>query len=234
MSNNIELIQPFVIKGLELKAQVTDIVIDNNDQKHNWEMLLRQINEVEKAIDWTRDSLVRPHNELVKSINAKVKEIALPVVEAKELIKQKLTWYAVLIEKQKQLEADRLQQIVFVMKSFKTGVFLRAYFDSIDEKDQENPLIQSAFMVCLWNLTKDLEAIEEAKTFTKTAEILEKRQDQTDKVKWLQTITKFEIIDEDLVPRLACSSDEKKIRAMIKSWVDNIPWVRIYQEKTVR
>jgi hypothetical protein len=91
MSNNIELIQPFAIKGLELKAQVTDIVIENNDQKLQGDVLLRQINEVEKAIDSTRDSLVRPHNELVKSINAKVKEIALPVVEAKEMIKQKLT-----------------------------------------------------------------------------------------------------------------------------------------------
>jgi len=55
MSNNIELIQPFVIKGLELKAQVTDIVIDSNDQKHQGDMLLRQINEVEKAIESTRD-----------------------------------------------------------------------------------------------------------------------------------------------------------------------------------
>jgi hypothetical protein len=170
----------------------------------------------------------------VKSINAKVKEIALPVVEAKEMIKQKLTWYAILIEKQKQLESDRVQQIIFVMKSVKTEAFLRAYFDKIDEKDQENPLIQSAFLVCLWNITKDIEAIEEAETFTKTAEILEKRQDQADKVKWLQTVTKREIIDEDLVPRQACSSDSKKINAMIKSWVDNIPWVRIYQEKTVR
>ena len=234
MSNNIELIQPFVVKGLELKAQVTDIVIDNNDQKHNWEMLLRQINEVEKAIDWTRDSLVRPHNELVKSINAKVKEIAFPVMEAKELIKQKLTWYALFIEKQKQLETDRINILIKDLQICDSEDKLRNVFDWIDEKDQENPLIQSAFMVCLWNLTKDLEAIEEAETFTKTAEILEKRQDQTDKVKWLQTITKFEIIDEDLIPRLACSPDEKKIRAMIKSWVDNIPWVRIYQEKTVR
>lgn len=234
MSNNIELIQPFVIKGLELKAQVTDIVIDNNDQKHQGDMLLRQINEVEKAIDSTRDSLVRPHNELVKSINAKVKEIALPVVEAKELIKQKLTWYAVLIEKQKQLETDRINTIIKNLKDCKHENELRCEYELIDEKDQENPLIQSAFMACLWNLTKDIEAIEEAETFTKTAEILEKRQDQTDKVKWLQTITKFEIIDEELVPRLACSPDEKKIRAMIKSWVDNIPWIRIYQEKTVR
>lgn len=234
MSNNIELIQPFVIKGLELKAQVTDIVIDSNDQKHQGDMLLRQINEVEKAIDSTRDSLVRPHNELVKSINAKVKEIALPVVEAKEMIKQKLTWYAVLIEKQKQLEADRINVIIDELKQCDSEDKLRCVYSHVDDKDQENPLIQSAFMVCLWNLTKDLEAIEEAETFTKTAEILEKRQDQTDKVKWLQTITKFEIIDENLVPRQACSPDEKKIRAMIKSWVDNIPWVRIYQEKTVR
>lgn len=234
MSNNIELIQPFVIKGLELKAQVTDIVIDNNDQKHQGDMLLRQINEVEKSIESTRDWLVRPHNELVKSINLKVKEIALPVIEAKELIKKKLIEYALIIEKQKQLENDRTNAIIDELKQCNSEDNLRSFYSNIDEKDQENPLIQSAFMVCLWNLTKDLEAIEEAETFTKTAEILEKRQDQTDKVKWLQTITKFEIIDEDLIPRQACSPDEKKIRAMIKSWVDNIPWVRIYQEKTVR
>ena len=233
MSNNIELIQPFVIKGLELKAQVTDIVIDNNDQKHNWEMLLRQINEIEKAIDWTRDSLVRPHNELVKSINAKVKEIALPVVEAKELIKQKLTWYAVLIEKQKQLENDRINLIIDDLKKCDSEDKIRAVYLNIDEKDQENHSIQSAFMFVLWSFWDSL-ATEEAETMNRISEILEKRQDQTDKVKWLQTITKFEIIDEDLVPRLACSPDEKKIRAMIKSWVDNIPWVRIYQEKTVR
>ena len=138
------------------------------------------------------------------------------------------------MEKQKQLETDRVNTLIKDLQIFKSSETLKTIFDWMDEKDQENPLIQSAFMVCLWNLTKDLECIEEAETFTKTAEILEKRQDQTDKVKWLQTITKFEVIDEELVPRLACSPDEKKIRAMIKSWVDNIPWVRIYQEKTVR
>ena len=234
MSNNIELIQPFAIKGLELKAQVTDIVIDNNDQKLQWDALLRQINEVEKAIDSTRDSLVRPHNELVKSINVKVKEIALPVVEAKELIKKKLVEYALIIEKQKQLETERVDNIIDNIKRINDIYALKDYFAWRDEADQENPAILWAFMSRISVIEWDDSAKDEADLLNHKAEILEKRQDQADKVKWLQTVTKREIIDEDLIPRQACSSDSKKINAMIKAWVDNIPWIRIYQEKTVR
>jgi hypothetical protein len=61
----------------------------------------------------------------------------------------------------------------------------------------------------------------------------EKSQVRDVTVKWQRKVTKFEIIDENLVPRDLCTPDEKKIRERVKNWSLEIPWVRVREETAI-
>ena len=54
------------------------------------------------------------------------------------------------------------------------------------------------------------------------AELKARQERESNKVKGMMTVTKWEIIDEEAVPRQACSSDSKKINALIKLGHKNI------------
>lgn len=76
---------------------------------------------------------------------------------------------------------------------------------------------------------------EEEKALAEKQKIVDKIQNtETDKVKWIRTVSKWEIIDEKNVPYSLCSPDSKKINDMIKSWVKEIPWLRIREEKAIQ
>lgn len=75
----------------------------------------------------------------------------------------------------------------------------------------------------------------EAKELAEKEKIVEQiKNTEVDKVKWMRTKTNWEIVDENCVPRQLCTPDSKKINEMIKSWITEIPWLRIRQEKAIQ
>lgn len=89
-------------------------------------------------------------------------------------------------------------------------------------------------------LDEERKQIEEDKKEAKRKALEAKQQEKRDKeeeankVKGMRTLTKYEIIDEDLVPRGFCSSDSKKINEAIKSGVKKIAGIKIFKEKSIR
>lgn len=53
------------------------------------------------------------------------------------------------------------------------------------------------------------------------------------KIKWEREVTKFEIVNENEVPRVLCSPDDSKIRKMIDSWITEIQWIKVRKEKVI-
>lgn len=52
-------------------------------------------------------------------------------------------------------------------------------------------------------------------------------------IKWQRKVKKFEVLDENAVPRNLCSPDEKKIRAMVTAWITEIAWVKVWEEDAI-
>jgi hypothetical protein len=75
---------------------------------------------------------------------------------------------------------------------------------------------------------------EEALSMEAEADLKARQEAQSNKVKGIMTVTKWEITDEEKVPRQACSSDSKKINALIKLGHKSIDGIRIREEKVVR
>lgn len=75
----------------------------------------------------------------------------------------------------------------------------------------------------------------EAKQIDDRNKIIDQIQNtEIDKIKWVRTITKWEIVDENQVPRSLCIPEAKKINELIKTWIKDIPWLRIREEKTIQ
>jgi hypothetical protein len=67
------------------------------------------------------------------------------------------------------------------------------------------------------------------------APVILPKPEKTDGVSYVK-VFKFEIVSEDLIPRVYLMVDEKKIGAVVRSmkYAINIPGIRIYEETSVR
>jgi len=57
---------------------------------------------------------------------------------------------------------------------------------------------------------------------------------QLNKTKWVRETVKFEVIDETLVPRMYCTSNDKLIRDAVAKWIRDIPWVKVFTSLSVQ
>lgn len=89
-------------------------------------------------------------------------------------------------------------------------------------------------------LEEDKKRLEEVKKENKRKELEKKQQEKREqeekdnKVKGLRILFKYEIIDENLVPKSFCSPDSKKINEAIKNGVREIEGIKIFEEKAIR
>lgn len=87
------------------------------------------------------------------------------------------------------------------------------------------------------NEKREAEAEEKRKEQEAEKKALEKeakQKEEAEKVKGIRKVTKFEVVDENKVPRPFLSVDEKKLREAIKNGMTVIEGVKIWQEEEVR
>lgn len=237
MKDTIRELSQYEIKWQEMKALVSEIQIKDKETSLQADKLLRSCNDIIKDIEDTRDSMVRPLNNMVKDINTRAKQVSSPVLEAKESVKSKIVAYSAELEKARQLEEARIETIIASFQDYWDQKDLEDYFLWLDKTDRDNPLVTAGMMRRIGEISgwQDEELIEEeALSMEAEAELKAKQEAQSNKVKGIMTVTKWEIVDEEKVPRQACSSDSKKINALIKLGHKNIEGIRIREEKVVR
>lgn len=234
---DLKELSQYEIKWQEMKALVSEIQIKDKETSLQADKLLRSCNEIEKDIENQRVNMVKPLNDIVKTINSKAKDVSAPVLEAKTEVKRKIVAYNAELEKARRLEEARIETIINSFQDYKDQKDLEDYFLWLDKTDRDNPLVTAGMMRRIGEISgwQDEEMIEEeALSMEAEADLKAKQDAQSNKVKGIMTVTKWEIVDEEKVPRQACSSDSKKINALIKLGHKNIDGIRIREEKVVR
>jgi colicin import membrane protein len=82
-------------------------------------------------------------------------------------------------------------------------------------------------------IEEDRKKLEEQKKLEEER-IKREQLEKENKVKGLRSVWKYEITDEDKIPREYCSSDSKKINEAIKKGITKIEGINIYQSKDIR
>lgn len=82
-------------------------------------------------------------------------------------------------------------------------------------------------------IAEDRKRVEELKKIQEEKEKRE-QEEKENKVKGIRSIWKYDVTDENLVPREFCSPDSKKINEAIKKGITEIQGVKIYQSKDIR
>lgn len=115
MTNELQQVQEELstnVKDLVTSANLCQ-VIDNDTAKQAVE-LSNTIKKTAKSIEDKRDSLVRPANDYVNSINSTFKEISAPLDNAKLIVNTKIVAFqkeqARIEAEQKRIEAERIAE----------------------------------------------------------------------------------------------------------------------------
>jgi hypothetical protein len=111
-----------------MKALVSEIQIKDKETSLQADKLLRSCNEIEKEIENQRVNMVKPLNDIVKTINSKAKDVSAPVLEAKTEVKRKIVAYNADLEKARRLEESRIETIINSFQDYKDQKDLEDYF----------------------------------------------------------------------------------------------------------
>jgi len=179
------------------------IVASDEDMKAATD-LMAVIKISEKNLEEQRKFLVKPLNDHVKNINDRFKLYSVPLQRATTILKNKVLAYRQELERKRREEEARLQAEARAEQE------RLAALAEANELPPPPPIIMRAPAT---EVPKAARSIIGSAAFSK---------------EW-----KFEIVNESLIPREYMSPDEKKIRAVIKAGIREIPGIRIYQEDSM-
>jgi len=182
-----------------IEVQAQSFTIANDTDMVNATNLLSVIAKTKKELEEQRKFLVKPLNDHVKSINDRFKAYTLPLDRADTILRKKVLEYRQEQERKRREEEERLRKLAEKEQ---------ARLEKKAEKKGE-PAPPPIIVPTLDGPAKTVQADL-----------------GTASVKQVWT---YEIVDENQIPREYLMVDEKKIAAVVKAGVRNIPGVRIYQ-----
>lgn len=216
LNSNMELkeLTPFEQNGLELLKKIEDIKVENIEDVKIASDLKKDSVQILKQIDETRLSITKPINDKIKELIELARIASVPAIKARDLASEKIIEYNNIQEKiaRENAEAERLRLAEEKKKQ-----------DEIEAlKNKEEKTFEEE-LTLFSQETKVEEVIEE-----KPVEIV------TEKIKGIRTDWKYEIENEDLIPKVFCSADSKKINEAVKNGLRVIPGVKIFEVKSFR
>ena len=258
VDSQIAEISPYKLKSNVLlsDAELQDVT----DAKSAKEaaVLRKSITAHKKLVADARMDITRQFDDVKKQFIEAEKDVLEPAEEAQEIIQGKMLAYEEEEAKRREVEEERVADIVAWFGVGASGLdtpekvdeqlsLITRGADSLAPADRELPQVKLAYAeaknillqikdeLTLGADTDDAEvasteadrndAIEEAEQAAKAAAKAEPKVG-------IKTVTKFEIIDAEAVPRGLCEPSEKLIREAVKKGVAVIPGVRIWQERS--
>lgn len=202
----------------EMVERLAGKTIKTSDEYAYFCDILKKVKTREKNIETFRTMIVKPLNELVKQWNSEFKPVKENVDKVKRMISSMLVAYddeqeRLRIAEQKRLEEEKRKAEEEAKKAAEEALATESE-ESIEEVDKAVEKVEE-----VKNEIKEVSAPVKPVTteFSKTS---------------FRVDTKFEIIQEELVPHTLCSPDKTKIDTAIKAGIKEIPGVRIYTVKT--
>lgn len=187
----------------------------------------RNVKSYLKKVEDKRTELVKPHNEIVKSINAYAKSIAGPLEKAEFHIKQELSAYEYELENKRREEMRKAEE---ERKRLQAEADAKA-----KEREQElevmnmfGPTDESARAEVEAQVEKDREMMEVQQIHKTNVKSIESMKVSGATKRWT-----FSVVNQELVPREFLIVNETAIRAAIRAGTREIAGVNIFQETSV-
>lgn len=114
---NIELKQTNPLLEIQesedLKQLFADATMDISSRQDAEQSIIIKdmIVKMEKKVDAVRDTIVRPHNDFVKQVNALAKTITWPLAEAKKLLNKKQIAYNEEVEAEAKRQSEEIRKL---------------------------------------------------------------------------------------------------------------------------
>lgn len=195
---------------------VQDLKVENQEDLTQANKVLVRIAQIRKdIIAWFEDPVTTAHAAW-KAILKKKNETLAPVEKAKETLGPRVAVY---------LEAERKKREMAERQA--------AIKEAEEKRQADEAMAKAAKLEEEGKTDEALEALDEA---TEIEETREKAViPEAPKVEGIHTRRNwtYRVIDETKIPRKCLSYDSKKINALIKAGVREIPGLQIYQDVSV-
>lgn len=206
-------IDALVVKDQESSALVMDTA--------------RAVKSWAKKLEDKRDELVRPLNAKVKEINTYAKSIAGPLEKAEAHCKAQLRTWELHLEKQRQ-EAMRLAEIERKRLEAEAAAKVKADLEAKTVEDLFKPKEEQVRDQIVAKVEQERTAVEIQNQHQATVTAI-----QSQKVSGASRPWAFEVTEANRIPFEFMMVDEKKIREAIRNGVREISGVRIFQDTKI-
>lgn len=207
-----------LVKGIKLWVGPAEAArITDKKTKELGTTTLAEILALEKRVEEVRTEVVKPHNDLVKAVNARAKEVLAPLLKAKQILKARLIEYDDKVEEEARKERERIAKEKADAEAARDAKLRAAHAVAADAGE----LVQQAQEI-------HAEHDQAAAGFE-----IEERALKEEEVKGVGKRWVFEVVSLAEVPRQYLVVSEPLIREAVRLGVREIPGVRIYQEKTL-
>lgn len=219
----------------------------------------KQITAHKTAVANARKEITRQFDDVKKQFIAAERDVLAPAEEAQTIIQKKLLAFEKEEERKRAAEEKRVAEIVgrFTFGTDKLDTVeeideqlarVENIADSLEPADRSHPQIKLAYTEAKSSLLSHKDKLtlgaetDEAAVATNqadkedaalAAELAKKAAEAAKPKMGIKTVTRFEIVDRDLVPRELCEPSDKLIRAFIKAGGhQEIPGVKVWQERS--
>lgn len=216
MENLQALIQPIEIKARVYLNRVNEARIENEADKENAVIFLKEITEYKKAIKKQEEELSANAKKELADIKATFNEPKNFILEAEEIVRSKINAFLNLQKEKMQAEALALKQ--------------KAEDEALKQAEQLEALKSGAGEYDEITRKAMIEAIEakQNKLIDATAKASEINQSSTNSV--VRNVWNFKVVDLSKVPAEFLQINSVAVREAIKSGVRSIDGLEIFQE----
>ena len=216
MENLQALIQPIEVKARIYLNRVHDAKIENEADKENAVIFLKEITEYKKAIKKQEEELSASAKKELAEIKANFNEPKAFISEAEEVVRAKINAFLNLQKEKMQAEALALKQ--------------KAEEEALKQAEQLEALKSGAGEYDEITRKAMIEAIEakQNKLIDATAKSAEINQSSTNSI--VRNVWNFRIVDLSKVPTEFLQINSVAVREAIKSGVRSIEGLEIFQE----
>lgn len=216
MENLQALIQPIEVKARIYLNRVHDAKIENEADKENAVIFLKEITEYKKAIKKQEEELSANAKKELAEIKANFNEPKAFILEAEEVVRAKINAFLNLQKEKMQAEALALKQ--------------KAEEEALKQAEQLEALKSGAGEYDEITRKAMIEAIEakQNKLIDATAKSSEINQSSSSSI--VRNVWNFRIVDLSKVPTEFLQINSVAVREAIKSGVRSIEGLEIFQE----
>lgn len=216
MENIKALVQPIEIKARVYLNKINDAVIENEADKENAVILLKEIMDYKKAIKKQKDELSAEAKKELDAIKATFKEPETFIANAEEIMRDKINHFLNCQREKMEAEARALKQ--------------KAEDEALKQAEELEALKSGAGEYDAVTRKAMIEAIEskQNKIIDATAKQTEINQSTDNSV--VRNVWAFRVVDFSKIPLQYLQLNETAVRSAIKEGIRQIEGLEIYKE----